>query len=78
MDVITDNYGVLVIDNRTQSNSLTDIIYHYKADPDIGEFRVAKEAWELSLSGELARLAREEPPQTTEVKGKAQLDINLT
>ena len=35
MDQCTDNFECLVINNKTQSNVLTDQVYWYKADPSI-------------------------------------------
>lgn len=46
MDKVTENYGVLVIDNRTQSNKLSDQIFCYRANPNLGDFR-CDSAWEL-------------------------------
>lgn len=46
MDQCTSNYECLVIDNKTQSNNLSDQIFWYKADPTIN-FKVCSSAlWE--------------------------------
>jgi hypothetical protein len=42
MDQLTDNYTAMFIDNKTQSNSLEDCIFYYKADPS----RIPKD-WKL-------------------------------
>lgn len=39
MDEVTANYGILVINQRTQSCNMEDIIFHYKADPSIRNVR---------------------------------------
>jgi hypothetical protein len=43
MDQCTSNYECLVIDNKTQSNSLQDQVYWYKADTNIN-FKVCSQA----------------------------------
>lgn len=47
MDVCTANYHMLVINNKTHSNKLTDQVFWYKADMDMN-FRVcSKELWDM-------------------------------
>jgi hypothetical protein len=47
MDQITDDYTALVINNRTQSNELRDMVFYYKADLDkLKNFKFGcKEFW---------------------------------
>jgi energy-coupling factor transporter ATP-binding protein EcfA2 len=43
LDQCTQNFECLVIDNKTQSNNLTDQVYWYKADPSCN-FKVCSQA----------------------------------
>jgi len=46
MDVCTENFGCLVIDNTTRSNKIEDQVFWYRAD-DPGEFKAGAEVfWE--------------------------------
>jgi ABC-type dipeptide/oligopeptide/nickel transport system ATPase component len=42
MDKCTNSHECLVLDNTQVNNSIEDSIYYYKADPDIGRFRLGK------------------------------------
>jgi hypothetical protein len=42
MDKCTNLHGCLVLDNTKVNNSIEDSIYYYKADPNIGRFRLGK------------------------------------
>jgi hypothetical protein len=47
MDVVTDNFGCLVLDNTSRSNKIEDCIFWYKAKYPIRECKVgSKELWE--------------------------------
>jgi len=35
MDVVTENYGCLVLDNISHSNNIEECVFHYKAKPDL-------------------------------------------
>ena len=44
---MTENYECMVIDNKVQSNKLSDQVYWYKADMG-GEFKVcSRELWDI-------------------------------
>jgi len=49
LDATTENYECLVYDSRcSQSNSITDSVFWYKADPNLPEFRVGSSVfWSL-------------------------------
>jgi len=50
MDQCTQNYECLVINNTTQSNKLEDIVFWYKADANLPNFRLGSpEIWAQSL-----------------------------
>jgi len=50
MDQCTQNYECLVINNTTQSNKLEDIVFWYKADANLPNFRLGSpEIWVQSL-----------------------------
>jgi hypothetical protein len=50
MDQCTNNYECLVIDNTSSSNSLTDQVFWYKAEPQ-SDFKMCNPAfWKLVLS----------------------------
>lgn len=42
MDKCTNSHECLVLDNTQVNNSIEDSIYYYKADPNIGRFRLGK------------------------------------
>jgi hypothetical protein len=42
MDKCTNNHECLVLDNTQPENELTNSIYYYKANPNIGRFRVGR------------------------------------
>lgn len=42
MDKCTNSFECLVLDNTQANNSIEDSIYYYKADPNIGRFRLGK------------------------------------
>lgn len=42
MDKCTNNHECLVLDNTHPENNLEDCIFHYKANPNIGRFRLGK------------------------------------
>jgi hypothetical protein len=42
MDKTTNNYECLVLDNTQKSNNLNECLYYYKANPNIGKFRVGR------------------------------------
>lgn len=42
MDKCTNNYECLVLDNTQKDNKIEDSVYYYKANPNIGKFRVGK------------------------------------
>jgi hypothetical protein len=47
MDVVTDNFGCLVLDNTSRSNKIEDCVFWYKAKYPIRECKVgSKELWE--------------------------------
>ena len=50
MDQLTDNYTAMFINNKTQSNSLEDCIFYYKADPKAipADWKIGcREFWEF-------------------------------
>lgn len=49
MDKVTENYGCLVLDNNSKSNTLTERLFHYRANPDIKPFRLGPPSiWAMS------------------------------
>lgn len=45
---VTDNYGVLCLDNTCKTNNLTDMLSWYRASPNLPEFRLGKPVfWKL-------------------------------
>lgn len=49
LEKCTENHCALVLDNTAPSNRLEDSIFWYRADPDIGSFRLGKEKyWALA------------------------------
>lgn len=60
MDICTENYECLVINNNTMSNKLEDQVFWYKADMH-DNFRLgAKELWDLSAEIDAARAAEDD------------------
>jgi hypothetical protein len=48
MDAVTNNHGVLVLDNTQPGNKITDAISYYKANPGLSKFRIGRDAyWRL-------------------------------
>ena len=49
MNICTENYSVLVIDNTQGSNNIEDCIFWYRANPEVPRFRMGQEMfWKLS------------------------------
>lgn len=46
---ITENYGCMVIDNKSKSNKIEDVVFWYKADSNLENFKTCcDEAWKFS------------------------------
>jgi Poxvirus A32 protein len=62
MNVCTDNFGALVLDNTTHSSELKDMLYWYRAKIDRKPFKIGHPAaWAFSAQ----RCRTEEDPDTT-------------
>ena len=42
MDKTTENHECLVLDNTQVTNNIADTIFYYKANPNIGKFRLGQ------------------------------------
>ena len=77
MDKCTNNHECLVLDNTQVNNSISDSIFYYKADPNIGRFRLGRSIYfkldhyfriaqdkQRSKFGQVAKTKLPEPIQT--------------
>ena len=50
LDECTDGFNCIVLDGKSRSNKVEDVVFYYQADPDIPEFRLCDDIfWTLDV-----------------------------
>jgi hypothetical protein len=77
LDVLTDNYGCMVINNRTNSNKLEDQVFYYKAKIHEDFKMCSKQLWDYSEKNYVSEGSSDDEPNQPNQGSSKKLIVKL-